>query len=387
MFIYWIYYLALILISLLYRKDKKFIIIYFIVFSVFYSFSINIGPDWLNYKIYFEHMGNAESLFHFKDYLNEKEVRFEILFHLMIFALTRITTNYHFIVFCLNSISFVVYFKACKEIDKRDALILFTFFIVFYGNRLFVSTLRQGIAIGFFYLALFRFVKNKKWFIYSLIAFCFHSSSVIIYPILFLIRFINLKRFRIVSIVIFITGLIGLQIGKIVPLAINTLFSSFIPPMINRLIIGILYNNNSNPFDALALFQFIILIPMSFFIKSNQEKYSVFQVSLVLIVCAFVVKFHFSSISILISRLKYNFGLGFIIFVYIASLYYYRYFVIHIIALFYAFALSTYSLVVIPADTWDYIPYNNVIVESIILSSEGYFDYGRAKKSCKMRTK
>lgn len=380
------FYSVLLVISLLYRIDRKFLFFFFLTFTLFYSFAINIGPDWNAYKQYFEHMADLDNFFKYKTELPSKEARFEILFHIITFVLTRLTSSYHFLILFFNTFSFIIYYKGFKKIAGKDVLIIFTFFIIFYGNRLFVSTIRQNLSVCFFYYALisYEYDHNKKWFLYGVLSYLFHATGALTFVVILFLKLFDLRKLKVLTGLSFATGICGIQIGIIIGTIVTTFLASVTSPIIARLVIGFMHNSVVNVRDTLSILQFLFIWPLSFFIQKN-EKFD-YKLCFVLIFFSFLFKFQFSNIGILMSRLRYNLGLGFILFIYYFVRQNNKVFSAYLLVILYSFALSCYSILVIKEDKFDYIPYENVLEYSIKSDCyDKYFDYERHFKSNNMR--
>ena len=362
---YLIFYIVLFILAFLYKSDEKFLIIYFIVFSIFYSFAINIGPDWHNYKIYFDHLANVNHIWEIPSLLPDKESRFEWGFHFLSFLMTRGGYNYHFIIAVLNTISFIVYKKVFDYFFKGDSLILFTFFIMFYGNRLFVSTLRQNLSICFFYLCIVQFSRNdKKWFLSLLMSYLFHSTGILALVVIMMQKFVTRKRFLCISTILVATGVVGVQLGYLLPTVIITLFRSFIPTSIQR-IINLLIYGQLRERDLLSLLQFVLMTFIVLVDKKSDEKDCSLRIAFFLIIFSYVMKFHFTNIPLLAARLKYNFGIGYLVVVYKAIIHFKEYKTLYLAPVLYSFMLVTYSFHVVKEDYVCYVPYENLLVNSI----------------------
>lgn len=111
---------------------------------------------------------------------------FEIGFRLLYIALRSINEKREFMFFCMALLILCLHFITIK---KHSKLLYFSIFIYFCKFYLFTFIyLRQGLAMGIIWFSI-PFILEKKYFksliIFS-IAFCFHKSSLIFLPLLFI---------------------------------------------------------------------------------------------------------------------------------------------------------------------------------------------------------
>jgi hypothetical protein len=272
------------------RNDKYGLFTSFILIFLFLAFRYNYGND---YQAYFKLFRNINRAY---DFFLSGSSRIEIGWIL----LNRIFNPLGFfaMVIGLALINCVVYYKFIKNyVDKK--FYLFAVFIYYFNSYFLLiqlSAMRQCLAIFLFIYALHLIInrENVKSVIVILLACSFHSSALILIPLLILIMLLRNVRITLVHIFIIETIYISIfSLGKIYkPLLMNiagSLFGSkysfYIttdahPGLFNILIysslllILLIYYNKFDPDFKLLIRVFIVglfLIPIGYVIPLSSR--------------------------------------------------------------------------------------------------------------------
>jgi hypothetical protein len=123
----------------------------------------------------------------------------------------------------------IPYIQVYKIFKKQDILVIGSFLFLIFGYfTRFENIVRQGISIGIFYYIVNFAIRGKYiyYLSYSIIAFLFHSSALILLPYYFLIKIASrLKPNLILSAIILLT------------------FFVFYLSNVSQLIVGLILNN------------------------------------------------------------------------------------------------------------------------------------------------
>jgi len=374
MHIYFIVYFILVVLSLLYKIDKNFLIIYSLILSIFYSFSINIGLDWPEYKSFYDSLVKYREGFNLANII-EIYPRFELGYLLFSYIISRITDSYHLFILISNVIAFIVYFYTVKLIAGKDSLLVFSIFTIFYGYKLFVSTLRQNIAVAFVLLGIVLYIHHNKKCIFAFCAaFLFHYSAIIFIPVIILYHILNRRLIIVIASLCFLLKIAGIDISYYLLSIIDNLFRNAGITMFTRLIIGFMHNTERSSYLFLGL-QLLFLYVSLFFIKPDTP---LIKLMYTLILCSLIVGFQFGAAVILSSRLRYYWGIGYIYIAYKWIVCHDKFHIVKPLALAYCMALFLYGILSVPGLIDAYVPYQNIAIEGIEDASL-HFDYSRLK--------
>lgn len=140
------------------------------------AFRYDVGCDFFSYRTHFWKFSGAV----FADVLAQKE----ILYWLLVYILTELDLNF----FYSTLFGAVIYFLGLHAIARREYSPLFFFALTFpiLTTNLGMSALRQAIALGFLCFAFnaFRDRKILKYTLYCLLAAGFHSSALLFFGLL-----------------------------------------------------------------------------------------------------------------------------------------------------------------------------------------------------------
>lgn len=176
-----------------------------IVLSLLAAFrSPEVGADVKTYILYvFERVTTYDSVF---DLFNNHFV--EVGYELLCYFTSLFTNDIHVLHFVTSFIIIGCIYSFAKNVGSDNSLTLSMFvFICFYYNQT-LSAVRQWLAIAI-YLYGCKYLVNKhivKYFLFCFIAYLFHDSAIICFPIYFLYWYINERRYsknrRLIEIII-----------------------------------------------------------------------------------------------------------------------------------------------------------------------------------------
>lgn len=175
------------------RYDKvelnmKLLFLFFIYF-VFIGLRGYIFTDWKAYTILFDQTPRLffDNFADIQDFLNSN---FEKGFGLYNVLLKTIAPNWFIYQAISFSVDFVLLYKFFERYIPKYILLGFLFFYIFDGLIIEINLLRNSKAIIIFLLSL-KFIDNKnifKYFLMILLATMFHVTSVIFFPLYFLLN-------------------------------------------------------------------------------------------------------------------------------------------------------------------------------------------------------
>lgn len=218
--------LMTVLLSLLYRirRNKYLLYISFLPVFLFFSLRNDYGNDFIPYKSLFNAIQSSDAV------NIEERIELGWIFLNTLFSFS----NFHFFIFSLTVISFLVYYKLMRLFIPHAYYWLFLFLILFDSNILLIqaSAMRQNVAILCFMCANIAIYYNKKMLYlgYCVIACFFHSTAILLTPLILLQRF-NLKIKSINAVLIAIIYLIGSLVIQDFKIFIRTLAEKFISPI------------------------------------------------------------------------------------------------------------------------------------------------------------
>lgn len=193
---------------------------------------------------------------------------FENGFKYFFVALKQISDKREFMIFMISLIMTVMHYFVLKRHSTNFFLSLFIFFCKFYLMS-FVY-LRQGIAMGIVWLSI-PFILNRKFvpFLFTtVLAFLFHKSSIVFFPLYFLANF-NFKKnhyliFPILALVFSVSPLSS-NVMSLIGEELDSRYSH--------------YTDQSTTFNVFYLLESIIL---TYFLVKNQRELKKYKFGLFL---------------------------------------------------------------------------------------------------------
>ena len=222
-------------------SSKIIIVFAFIYMFLFAGLRFNVGTDYLSYVELFDDIISSPLVFNF---------RLEPVF-IIISKVISVFTNNPLWLFVITSFIITIFiFKASIKSTTYYELSIFLFIAFGFYTSSF-NIVRQWMAAS---ILLYAYVylnrnNNKKFFIYSLLAFCCHYSSIIIFPaylfikktrsdkIRLLFMFLGILLYNLTDIIVRVLQTITLNIGilnkyyKYLNLGENLEGSMFVFPM------------------------------------------------------------------------------------------------------------------------------------------------------------
>lgn len=120
----------------------------------------------------------------------------ELFYNLLVFVVSRFTSNIHVLYFIIQLIICGFVYLACyNEKDNVPICVSYGLFLLLYYNRS-LNMIRQSIALAIILYA-FKYIKNKKLFkylIFVFIAYLFHKTALIALILYPLTRLISIKK-------------------------------------------------------------------------------------------------------------------------------------------------------------------------------------------------
>ena len=162
----------------IFKRKKIIMLLAILLLSTISAIRYNVGGDYSSYKWIFDTIQSGNVVDIEKGY----------------FVLNKLISNYPVLLFILTFSSLYMIFLSLKNLFPRYENFLFSIYIYLYYLQWNLGTIRQGISIAIFMLAL-TFLHRKKIFKYSLlilVACLFHKTSIILLP-LFLLPFFPWK--------------------------------------------------------------------------------------------------------------------------------------------------------------------------------------------------
>lgn len=145
-------------------------------------------------------------------------LRYEFLYRVLTFILSRFSTDYHLVTFSHSIISMVIAYVGLYRLRKVAPLwfsLLAYYFLMYCPMLCYV---RQGIALSFCILAVsFAYVREFIPFAcFTAIAALFHTSAIVVLPFYFILRYLKKKNIGIKGFIVVIIAIIAFtQLGVI----------------------------------------------------------------------------------------------------------------------------------------------------------------------------
>ncbi len=157
--------------------------------------SPEIGTDVKFYAI--PHFDNALRCKNYADFVRVFDVSLssEPLYSHTLFAITRITDNYHIALGLYETITIVFVHLGFKRLKKQMNVPIWLGMLIYYLMYFNISLniIRQSMAVSIvFYATTFLFENKKIFFIYVFIAFLFHTTGI--FGIVFFPMYLMLKK-------------------------------------------------------------------------------------------------------------------------------------------------------------------------------------------------
>jgi hypothetical protein len=195
--------------------NKKYILVYksgsilfcITVLVIFIGLRAYVFTDFKTYKIIFDDVptifdgiGNIYQYLS-KDVFSSLETGY-ILFNIIC---KTILPSYFFFQFVSSFIDLVILYKFFRRYIPQEIALGFVFFFVFSGVSLEINLLRNVKAIMLFILSIKYLEKRNAplYFGINFIGILFHSSSIIYFPLFFML---NIKLSRKILVCLFVTG-------------------------------------------------------------------------------------------------------------------------------------------------------------------------------------
>ena len=160
------------------KRKKTIISSLILLLSIISAIRYNVGGDYSSYKWIFDTIQSGNIVDIEKGY----------------FVLNKIIPSYSLLLFIVTFFTLYIIFLSLKIFFPKYEFFLFSMYVYLYYLQWNLGTIRQGISIAIFMLAL-TFLHRKKIFKYCLIilvACLFHKTSIILLP-LFLLPFFSWK--------------------------------------------------------------------------------------------------------------------------------------------------------------------------------------------------
>ena len=182
------------------RKDleNKLFVFFLILLWLMLSFRYGQGTDYFNYKQLFYSINSLSDVI-----FNPNNVHSEIGFRFLYWLFGK---NFEFFIFCISSFEMFMISIYIQKYSNNKMFSLFLFYPVYYLIYFF-SALRQGFAIAFFVGLLYPLLvkKDYKFFLIGVLFLSlFHSSSLILIIIPFLLKIDMKKMFQLLVFSFFI---------------------------------------------------------------------------------------------------------------------------------------------------------------------------------------
>ncbi|TCN77393.1 EpsG family protein [Shewanella fodinae] len=178
-----------------------------LIFTIIIGFRYNVGGDFPTYVNYYNEQ---------YDISDPSKVPYEFGFFLIISTLQSLGLDYQSIFIVVAAVQIILLLKIIQLSNESRFLVLFFYFTTLSFLES-LNVMRQGVAVLAVVLAVYYF-KNKNYLNFilnSVIAMCFHNSSLFAIPIIILISNLNFIKYRIfIILLIFIFNVFSIEIFK-----------------------------------------------------------------------------------------------------------------------------------------------------------------------------
>lgn len=156
-----------------------------VLFYIFFAFRGYVYSDWINYS---EIFNNVE----WGDIFNITNSKSTAVIHepgytLLMCLCSLVTREYAFLVFVITTIDTILFIRFLRRWNIENIAFAFMLFCTFEGVGLMFNALRNQLAI-FIFLNGIEYIHKRKpipYFLYCFAAVCFHSSSILYFPLYF----------------------------------------------------------------------------------------------------------------------------------------------------------------------------------------------------------
>ena len=168
------------------EKQKQLILLFSVtVFFIFFAFRGYVYSDWLSYS---ELYANVEwsDIFDITNSKRKAVIR-EPGFTALMYFCSLFTREYAFLVIVITTIDIILFVRFLKRWNVRNIPFSLMLFFTFEGVGLMFNALRNQLAI-FIFLNALEYILRRKPLHYIAICFaalCFHSSSILYFPLYF----------------------------------------------------------------------------------------------------------------------------------------------------------------------------------------------------------
>lgn len=246
-------YISFALLSKLY-KNKKFLLISLLIIILISGTRSIVNDDLRNYKMMYE------------NYTSLRLSQIEPGFIFLSYALNQVTSNVHLLFFVYSALEIFFVYLAIKNFTSR---VEFSFFLYLTIPSLFLASLigiRQSLAMAISFYALSLLHKNHrlKYFIFSIIAICFHYTAFLFFLISIFTFLIFKKRINFLPVLILIVITLFIyftDIDFLILKFILTNINQFLPLKYQGYIYPLLTNTSPlKGFSTLSILIFNILL-------------------------------------------------------------------------------------------------------------------------------
>lgn len=371
-FIYtFIYFLAACIAVFRFYTRKKYTIIlteyaYVSLFILFFSFSCSLGSDWPEYKAAFLWVEQNDFLTVIKT-----DIDMEYPFKFFLYIISRFTSEYAVFRIIISVLIFLGLKKVFHQIFNKEYIIPLTCYLVLYGNRLLICTLRQALCVILIFKFFYYFEKEKKKaFIFFVLGITFHYSSIFLFFPLIIYKMIRKKSYYyFITLFLFFCLLLKVNLALILLEIADNLF--FGHNQLTRKILIYLTGSEETSVSILDIF-YVCLFLLLVYRTDKLRLWHSIAFSFIFLICVF------PNNGILLSRLRYYLGISFFYLIFKEQLINKK--VICILSLLFCFLSNTVSYYF--SGDWErFIPYHNVISYSLFQPEKDYFDITIVKKS------
>lgn len=164
------------------NKKYKYFCFYFLMLSMILLAGLRyrIGVDTIRYEVYYKESSDIFSLTFSEIFRNEN--RADPLYVLLSSIARTISDDFWVLQLLQASLVNVIFFRFVKRNTNNVFLAIMLFYVILYLNYM-CEVMREACAVSMFLLA-WEFFKKEKWikyYILCVMAFLFHTSSVVLF--------------------------------------------------------------------------------------------------------------------------------------------------------------------------------------------------------------
>lgn len=363
------------------ETDKKRLFLLLLsVIILFVGLRYKLANDWFNYLNLTKKIESLQSIISGKTDGFKSEISIEFGFKMLVSIINSFFDpesgqSLQALTFFVTVFSYNILFKVVK--NDETIKYKFTFLVTYIGFTIFreFDILRQSISFYIFLLSIkYINVNWKKYLIYILVAFCFHTSSLIFLPLYFVLKS-TFRKWQIILMLLlhiltmfihfsFVSNLLELlsnYFPELVFVQKIYLYSSELEGGNSLSLVGVLY----------SIYLFLVLINYKDYISNNGS----FKIYVNLFFIFILVNIFFSDSKDIADRFSYFFYFG-LSFVFIASIDYFPKMIrLPYLLLVFIFPIVRFSRVISEPKTKSVlVPYRNYLTvqkseEEIILAN------------------